>query len=136
MEPYYDYMSTHGTVNSGAGVNRNGTQFFGSPPDAPAQINLPKKLTLLQLIQEPTINLWGMGGSAEEHVAIDAAAAAAASQAKLDSQPKLLSFEVAGGLAVSFVLGRFVAVPLIEYFSTGSLSDGQKTAIGVTAMIF
>jgi hypothetical protein len=135
MEPYYDYMSTHGTVNSGAGVNRNGTQFFGSPPDAPAQINLPKKLTLLQLIQEPTINLWGMGGTPEEDAAA-AAAAAAASQAKLDSQPKLLSFEVAGGLAVSFVLGRFVAVPLIEYFSTGSLSDGQKTAIGVTAMIF
>jgi len=117
-------------------VNRNGTQFFGSTPGAaPSQINLPKKMTLLQLIQEPTINLWGMGGTPEEDAAA-AAAAAAASQAKLDSQPKLLSFEVAGGLAVSFVLGRFVAVPLIEYFSTGSLSDGQKTAIGVTAMIF
>ena len=130
-------MNTHGTVNPGTGVNRDGTQFFGvSHGAAPSQINLPKKMTLLQLIQEPTINLWGMGGTPEEDAAAAAAAQAAAAQATSDSQPKLLSFEVAGGLAVSFILGRFVAVPLIEYFSTGSLSDGQKTAIGVTAMIF
>ena len=129
MEPYYDYMNTHGTVNAGAGVNRNGTQFFGTANGTSSPMSLPKKMTLLQLIQEPTINLWGMSGLGDEH-------AAAPVTAPPQEDPTLLSFQIVGGLAVSFALGRFVAVPLIEYFSKAGLTQGQKTAVGVTAMIF
>ena len=125
MEPYYDYMSTHGTVNPGAGVNNKGTQFFGAANGKKPM--MPRKMTLLQLLQEDHVNLWGVGAAATTTTTTAAAAAA---------DPALLSFAVVGGLAVSFTLGRFIAVPLIEYFSKANLTQGQKTAVGVTAMIF
>jgi len=124
MEPYYDYMSTHGTVNSGAGVNNKGTQFFGAANGAKPM--MPRKMTLLQLLQEDHVNLWGIRGLGAEATTTTTSAA----------DPALLSFAVVGGLAVSFTLGRFIAVPLIEYFSKANLTQGQKTAVGVTAMIF
>ena len=124
MEPYYDYMSTHGTVNPGAGVNNKGTQFFGAANGKKPM--MPRKMTLLQLLQEDHVNLWGIRGLGEEATTTTTSAA----------DPALLSFAVVGGLAVSFTLGRFIAVPLIEYFSKANLTQGQKTAVGVTAMIF
>ena len=123
MEPYYNYMSTHGPVNSGAGVNNNGTQFFGAADGAKPMI--PRKMTLLQLLQKDHVNLWGIRGLGEADTTPPPA-----------EDPALLSFAVVGGLAVSFALGRYIAVPLIEYFSKANLTQGQKTAVGVTAMIF
>ena len=122
MEPYYDYMSTGGPVPNGTGVNKDGIQFFGA--GTANQFSLPKKMTVYQLFQKDHMNLWGMG----------AEAAAAAPVAPEPS--KLVSFDVVGGLAVSFALGRLIAVPLIEYFAGNVLTSKQKTAIGVTAMIF
>jgi hypothetical protein len=123
MDPYNDYMSTHGPINPGSGVNNDGVQFFGAGTNGKWKI--PKKMTVLQLLQEESVNLWGMGAEATTVPTPPAI-----------TPPAALSFAVVGGLAVSFALGRFVGVPLIEYFAGNVLTDKQKTAIGVTAMIF
>ena len=122
MEPYYDYMSTAGPTPNGAGVNKDGIQFFGA--GTASQFSLPKKMTLYQLFQKDHMNLWGMG------------AEAAAAAAVTESPSKVISVETIGGLALSFALGRLIAVPLIEYFAGNVLTSKQKTAVGVTAMIF
>jgi hypothetical protein len=123
MEPYYDYMSTAGPVPRGAGLSNDGTQFFGAEAAAKSKFSIPKKMTVLQLFQQDHVNLWGMG-------------AATVPTPPAASPPSALSFAVVGGLAMSFALGRFVGVPLIEYFAGNGLSDKQKTAVGVTAMLF
>jgi hypothetical protein len=119
MEPYYTNFNTHGTVDRGMGVNADGIQLFGQTNGG---MGIPERMTLWKIIQEKHVNLWGLGA--------DAATAQVATPTD-----NLLSYKYVGGLAVSYVLGRYLAVPMIEYFSGSSLGTSVKTGVGITAMI-
>ena len=121
MDPYNNNMSTYGTVDKNMGVNADGIQLFGQ---ANGSMKIPQRMTLWQIIQEKHVNLWGLGA---EH--------SAAEQVIAIPTDNLLSYKYVGGLAVSFVLGRYLAVPIIEYFSGSSLNASVKTGVGITAMI-
>ena len=131
MDPYYSTMNTFGPINEGAGVDRGMHQFFGAAngPDLTAFANTVHRTTLWEIVsQNRHINLYGKGvGEAGTN-----AAAATAGGATI----AFLSGAVIVGLAVNYGLGRFVAAPAIEYFSGNKLTDKQKNAVGITAMIF
>ena len=122
MKPYYEHMHTYGPANPG--VNNDGIQFFGAAESDDSSIfNFSKRVTVAQLLQQRPVNLWGMG--AEGPTGTQAAAVTA-----------IFSTVVIGGLALNYVLGRYVGSAIVVYVSNNKLSIKQKRAIGVTTLLF
>ena len=119
-------MNTFGPVNEGAGVDRGMHQFFGA-----AEGSGPKyqRTTLWETVtKNKHLNLYGnhLGEAGTNAAAATAGGATVA----------FFSGAVLTGLAINYALGRFVGAPAIEYFSGNKLTDKQKNAVGITAMIF
>ena len=126
MEPYNSYMHTYGPITEGAGVDNKMHQFFGSKY---GMGQLPKRTTVLNILtQNKHLNLYGKGmGDAGTNAA--AATAGGATVA-------LFSGAILTGLALNYAVGRFIGAPAIEYFSGNKLTDKQKSAVGITTMLF
>jgi len=111
--------------------SKGGSPYYGNKTTGLYGLGgIPPRTSLFKILKESDhLQLYGKHGMAGlGNTTTDAATTAAVTTG-------IFTGVVIGGLAVSYVLGRFVGAPIIEMTSGKKLTLSQKRGVGVATMI-